>query len=72
MTTVEIADKTLVPSNGNAAMLLRTATVTAKKGSRVTVEYREEGSLGRDVVRVREIDKIVVHGSGDITIHLKE
>lgn len=70
----QVEDRVLVPSEdqGNVGMLLRGATTMARKGTLVEVEYVEEGSLGKDVVRRREISKIVVHGSGSITIHLKD
>lgn len=73
---VQVPDRILTPNfegdlAGNVAMLLRAATITARKGTTVEVEYVDDHPQGPMVVR-REISKIVVHGSGNITLHLKD
>lgn len=68
----QVEDRELVPDeSGNVAMLLRNATVTARKGTTVEVEYVDDHPQGPLTIR-RGIAKIVVHGSGNITLHLED
>jgi hypothetical protein len=68
---VEQPDKVYIVGDGNASFMLRVCSCRARKGVSVLVEWEEDHPQGPMTVS-REIDRIVVSGSGRITIHLKD